>query len=1029
MLDDGYELYTSDELEGKGRIEPDGIPRWLTPVSIVVAIVSAVGYEARTSKLQASLLSQYASRLDYTVGPGRSQSIVFPDRGPLNEQRGYARLEDFTRRLVGAGYLVAEQARFSPDLARLTAWGLPPPYREPARTGLVLRGADGGVLFDPVAPGRVFRDFDEIPGVIWRSLLFIENRELEAPGELTSNPAIEWDRLTRAGLCYVGRHLGFPLRVEGGSTLATQIEKYHHSPDGRTGSVLEKLRQIATASLKVYRHGIDTTTERREIILEYLNTVPLAAAPHYGEVHGLGEGLAVWYGMSLDDVRHALAEPALGRDGARAVKHILALLCAVRAPSNYLLQDREGLEWRTNSYIRLLAQAGMIEPDLARRALVEPVVFANGAPAFTRLDEGRRKGVNAIRNELSDMLGVPGFHELDLLHLEVRSTIDTDLQDDVAALFRQLSQPSFLENQGLFGDRLLADGDPCEVLYSFLLFERTPQGNLLRAQVDSLDAPLDLNQGMKLELGSTAKLRTLSHYLGLVSDLHRAYAGQTPKALASSIRTARDPITRWVLRTFRSRPEMGLDELLASSLERSYSASPGEIFFTGGGVHTFQNFDPDDDGRMLTVREALRSSTNMVFIRLMRDIVLYHEARLPYDTDRVLSDPDDPDRLCLLERAADDEARQTMTRVYRRLQGKSVDGIIRELLGARAATPRDLVLLDAAWNQGAVTEKKMGGWLGRRLATQVPEDEIRALIAGYAKPSFTLKDYAYLLHLHPLEVWVAGEMVRNSEISLTQLEASGNDARQLATAWLFEPRNRRAQDVRLRIRMEEDAFSRMTPEWRKLGFPFQHLVPSLATAIGSSSDRPAALAQLMGIILNDGVRLPSVRLLSLRFAEGTPYHTVFERTIPKEDRVMDPQVARLLREVLAEVVEGGTARRVAGAFHMPDGTPVACGGKTGSGDNRFEKFSRGGQLLSSQPVSRTATFVFYVGDRYFGVITALVPGQIAGNYSFTSALPVTVLKIVAPVINKHLAPVTQPPVGFSEAADRHETPPPTPAKT
>jgi hypothetical protein len=103
--------------------------------------------------------------------------------------------------------------------------------------------------------------------------------------------------------------------------------------------------------------------------------------------------------------------------------------------------------------------------------------------------------------------------------------------------------------------------------------------------------------------------------------------------------------------------------------------------------------------------------------------------------------------------------------------------------------------------------------------------------------------------------------------------------------------------------------------------------------------------------------------------------------------------------VLAEVVESGTARRVAGAFQEPGGKPIVVGGKTGSGDNRFDTFAGRGRLISSRPVSRTAAFAFYIGDRYFGIITASVSGKAAGQYQFTSALPLTVLRLLAPQIN------------------------------
>lgn len=90
------------------------------------------------------------------------------------------------------------------------------------------------------------------------------------------------------------------------------------------------------------------------------------------------------------------------------------------------------------------------------------------------------------------------------------------------------------------------------------------------------------------------------------------------------------------------------------------------------------------------------------------------------------------------------------------------------------------------------------------------------------------------------------------------------------------------------------------------------------------------------------------------------------------------------------------------AFVQSDGTPVKVGGKTGSGDNRFETFTRFGGVRSSRVVNRTATFVFYIGDRYFGVLTAFVPGQEADKYHFTSALPVTVLKLLAPTFTPQL---------------------------
>jgi hypothetical protein len=72
------------------------------------------------------------------------------------------------------------------------------------------------------------------------------------------------------------------------------------------------------------------------------------------------------------------------------------------------------------------------------------------------------------------------------------------------------------------------------------------------------------------------------------------------------------------------------------------------------------------------------------------------------------------------------------------------------------------------------------------------------------------------------------------------------------------------------------------------------------------------------------------------------------------------------------------------------------GGKTGTGDHRFETYGKRGVLISSRVVSRSGAFVFYIGERHFGVLTAHVKGPDAANYKFTSALPAQILKVLAP---------------------------------
>jgi hypothetical protein len=90
---------------------------------------------------------------------------------------------------------------------------------------------------------------------------------------------------------------------------------------------------------------------------------------------------------------------------------------------------------------------------------------------------------------------------------------------------------------------------------------------------------------------------------------------------------------------------------------------------------------------------------------------------------------------------------------------------------------------------------------------------------------------------------------------------------------------------------------------------------------------------------------------------------------------------------------------------MSDGSIIAVGGKTGTGDQRFEVYGGGGRLIESRYVNRSATFVFNIGERFYGSMTAYVQGPKSANYDFTSALPVQLLTALAPA----LMPLIEPP--------------------
>jgi hypothetical protein len=262
---------------------------------------------------------------------------------------------------------------------------------------------------------------------------------------------------------------------------------------------------------------------------------------------------------------------------------------------------------------------------------------------------------------------------------------------------------------------------------------------------------------------------------------------------------------------------------------------------------------------------------------------------------------------------------------------------------------------------------------------------------------FGLNDQGFLARVHPLELWLVKYMQDNEDTTIDSALSASKNERQTVYEWLFKTPHLKAQDIRIRSLIENESFNEIHKQWRKVGYPFNSMVPSLASALGSSGDRPIALAELVGIILNDGMRYPLVRLDELHFAPETPYEVMLQRTDKNQgERVLKPEVARALKQAMSDVVSSGTARRVHQAYKRSDGQPYVIGGKTGTGDHRHETYGPGGQVLSSKVVNRTATFAFYLGDRFFGVISAHVPGPEAAKFDFTSALAAELLKVLSP---------------------------------
>ncbi len=931
---------------------------WLSVAIAALLAVTAylVMKEMTTSELQARYFSAISARMRFQVEPGPSPTIRYPTGGPYDQRLGYAQLPDFLPRLQGEGFAITAQAQLSPQLLGGVDWGLNATYAEKSQAGLRLLDRDGKMLFDEQYPARVYPNFESIPPLVLATLLFIENRELLDEQDPHANPAVEWGRFARAGAGLVARKLGVNLPVAGGSTLATQIEKFRHSHDGRTASVRDKLQQMVSASLRAYLAGPDTLKTRRGIALTYLNSIPLAAVPDYGEVQGLGDALWAWFGADFDTVNRLLGDAALAGDrpGARitdaqalAYRQVLCLLLSQRRPSWYLRNGRTDLQTLADSHLRVLAEHGVISAALRDAALgIKGDVGETPVPGVTGY-RGDRKTAGVLRTRLAAALGLDRLYDLDRLDLTGRASLDLDTQRAVSVALHQLSEPDRARAAGVVGSHLLnTQSDASPVVYSLVLYERGPQGNRLRVQADSYDEPMDVSEGIRLDLGSTAKLRTLVNYLEIIAQLYGEYSVRSTQRLRAVKIDARDHLTEWVIKQILDNPRIDLRTLLQGALDRRYSASPEEAFFTGGSLHTFANFNSSDDGAVITVRTALQNSVNLVFIRLMRDIVYYHL----YHPDGVAHGIDDDDnrlRLEYLQRFFAREGNIYLRRFYDKYHGKS--------------GPEALALLT------------------------------------------NLQARGYLAHIHPLELWLVGYLVEHPSANFSEVMGASREQRQQVYLSLMKSGPRQAQDSRISTQLEIDAFVAIHDAWKRVGYPFETMTPSYASAIGASGDRPAALAELVGILLNDGRRRPLVRYERLDFATATPYETQLRMPPSEGEQVLLPEVARAARGALVAVVEQGTAARVKGVFKGPDGKALLVGGKTGTGDHRREIFGTGMRRIASQVISRAGVFAFFIGDRFFGVLTAYVTGPTAVRYHFTSALPVQILKSLEPTLSPLIA--------------------------
>jgi membrane peptidoglycan carboxypeptidase len=965
--------------------------RWIVTVApVLLMLLALLGLaardEARASWLQARYFTHQAAQLTSELGDGPSDRIRFPGDGPHDRRFGYSRLPAALQSASDRGFRVAAQVRVSDRFAELVDRGVSPIFREKTQAGLRILDRRGATLFASRYPERVYASLDAVPPVVWQTLLFLENRALLDPRFPNHNPSVDWPRMAQAGTALVLSWLGSARSVPGASTLATQLEKFRHSSEGRTRSTRQKLLQMEAAALRGYLSGENTEAVRRRIVTDYLNSVPLAAIAGHGEVTGLSDGLWAWFGADPAEVNRVLASDsaALPRR-AVAYRQVLTLLLAHRRPSYLLLQPdgHNQLRKLTDQHLRRITREGIISAELRDAALAVHLALRNRAPDAPRVSFIERKGADAVRTELLGVTGVSTLYELDRFDLTVRTTLDLRAQEAVTNLLVRLTDPAF---------GVLDRGDPARVIYAVVVRERRETGNVVRVQVDNFDSPFNMIEGSKLELGSTAKLRTLISYLEIVEQLYLRNAGRPAVKLRAEPVGAGDWITSWTLAYLAANPGVSLERVLDAAMSRPYSASPGESF-TGGGIQMFRNVDTTDDHQAFSVHDAFARSVNLPFIRIMRDIVHYYVYRLPGSVYLLRGHPAEVGRGGD-DRAADDQGRELIEHFYQKYANADSGPVLEALRHGRSMT-------QLAWAYRSVTPE--AGLVEFGDFFRLSDARIAALYDGSDPIGFSISDRGRLAGMHPLELWLAAYLYRHPGALLQDVLDASASVRQEIYGELFPPARPAAPDRRVGSIPETEAFREIHRAWRRLGYPFASLVPSYATAIGSSADRPDDLAELVGILLSDGIRYPVQRVTELHFAASTPYETLARRSPPRGARVLSSAIAAVVRAAMAAGVTHGTARRAFGAVRAADGTPLLIGAKTGTGDNRYRVVGRDGIVSEDRAIDRTATVVFFIGDRFYGAITAFVSGPAADRYTFTSALPLQILGMLGPTLEGLIA--------------------------
>ena len=499
-----------------------------------------------------------------------------------------------------------------------------------------------------------------------------------------------------------------------------------------------------------------------------------------------------------------------------------------------------------------------------------------------------------MRARLSSLLAVPRARTTSTGSISPpRSTLVEPAQEPVTRLLRSLRDPATVQALGLKGLHLLDDrGDPARVIYSFTLYEKTA-GAQPRAGADR-----QLRPAVRHQRGGAPRPRLL----GQAPHAHHLPRGRRRAARAArAARARRAPRHRGA--PARSAHRLGRRVSRPSSRQGAPAhagrrdgapvlGEPREEFSTGGGLQAFHNFEPEDDARIMSVRDAFRHSVNLVFIRLMRDVVRYHLYREPESLGRILEDPARSATARRTSRASPTaRAASSSASFYRKYQGKTPAEALELLVERRPPDPA------AARDDPALGEPRGERRGPARAALRAPARRRPGRRGGRGAPH---EVRARRVLAHGSRVHRAGASARAVARSTTcathpgasldgHAAARAPPSGRRSTAGSSRPRGATRRTSASRTCSSSAPSSRSSAAGSASAIPSRRSRRRSRAPIGASGDRPAALAELMGIIVNDGVRHPTVDRGSDRVRPGHAVRDAVEpRGVPAGEQVMAP---------------------------------------------------------------------------------------------------------------------------------------------